>query len=57
VDIDFLKLDYLKHNAKIYGVEKKLKVIESSFFDLKAQNFDKIDAVFLSPPWGGVNYN
>lgn len=31
--------------------------MESSFFDLRKEQFEKIDAVFLSPPWGGVDYN
>jgi tRNA/tmRNA/rRNA uracil-C5-methylase (TrmA/RlmC/RlmD family) len=58
-DIDFVKLQCAQNNAKIYGVDHKIRFLMQDFFNLdrtinlKQKN---IDLVFLSPPWGGVNY-
>lgn len=50
-------LQCAKHNAKLYGVEKKIWWIEGDCFDVLKQRLKSIgkDAViFASPPWGGV---
>lgn len=46
-----------KHNAKIYGVENQCDFILGDFLDvMKTLQGQRIDAVFLSPPWGGSEY-
>ena len=59
----------MENNAKIYNVDKKIKIINKSFFDIKIKNSkysynendfilnENIDCIFLSPPWGGIEYN
>ncbi|KAI8330989.1 RNA cap guanine-N2 methyltransferase-domain-containing protein [Chlamydoabsidia padenii] len=54
IDIDPVKLQCARHNAKIYGVEDRIEFILGSFYDLAP--FLKADVVFLSPPWGGPTY-
>ncbi|GMF29045.1 unnamed protein product [Phytophthora fragariaefolia] len=44
-----------KHNAAIYGVADKIEWIVGNSIDILPKV--KADAVFLSPPWGGVNYS
>jgi len=58
IDIDPAKLALAKHNAAIYGVLDYITFIEGDFMELCKStllNYN-IDAVFLSPPWGGVDY-
>jgi trimethylguanosine synthase len=55
VDIDAHRLELSRHNASVYGVESKIKFINS---DVQVLPSDlKADAVFLSPPWGGTEYS
>ncbi|GAV03334.1 hypothetical protein RvY_13775 [Ramazzottius varieornatus] len=54
IDIDPVKIEYAKHNAKIYGVEDRIEFITGDFF--KVAETLTADAVFLSPPWGGPQY-
>ncbi|OLY82177.1 Trimethylguanosine synthase [Smittium mucronatum] len=44
-----------KNNALIYGVADKIEFICSDFFKLVPRL--KADLVYLSPPWGGVQYS
>lgn len=53
MDLDPVKVDYTKHNAKIYELTN-YQVIKSDF--LKLDKIAHVDAVFLSPPWGGTGY-
>ncbi|CAH0694308.1 unnamed protein product [Spodoptera exigua] len=55
VDIDPMKIEMAKQNAKIYGVLDKIQFIVGDFFELASQL--KADMVFLSPPWGGPSYS
>ncbi|KAI7877715.1 S-adenosyl-L-methionine-dependent methyltransferase [Lichtheimia hyalospora FSU 10163] len=55
IDIDPIKLHCARNNARIYGVEHKIKFILGDFFELAPQL--KADAIFLSPPWGGPSYS
>ncbi|KAE9588415.1 putative noranthrone synthase [Lupinus albus] len=55
IDIDPLKIDYAKHNAAIYRMENRIEFIVGDSF-LLAPTL-KADTVFLSPPWGGPDYN
>ena len=54
IDIDPIKIEAAKNNAKIYGVEDKIEFIVGDFFQVA--QFIKADVVFLSPPWGGPHY-
>lgn len=58
MDIDATKVEYSQHNA---GVVYKLqptsfRVLHSDFLKLSGNFGTEIDAVFLSPPWGGTGY-
>ncbi|CAH0488182.1 unnamed protein product [Peronospora farinosa] len=55
IDIDPKKIRMAKHNAAIYGVAEKIEWIVGNSIDIMPRL--KADAVFLSPPWGGVSYN
>ncbi|KAI9234917.1 MAG: RNA cap guanine-N2 methyltransferase-domain-containing protein [Podila humilis] len=54
IDIDPVRLECARHNAKIYGVEDRIEFICGDFMTLIPKL--KADAVFLSPPWGGPGY-
>ena len=55
IEIDDKKANYLRRNTKVYGVNGKVKVIRGDFLEV-AQNVGFMDVVFLSPPWGGPDY-
>ncbi|EPZ36047.1 hypothetical protein ROZALSC1DRAFT_27871 [Rozella allomycis CSF55] len=58
-DIDPIKIELAKNNAKVYGVLHKIEFLIGSFFDhviLEEILGHKIDGVFLSPPWNGPSY-
>ncbi len=48
------RLDYAKHNAEIYGVDKSIKFIHGD--SLKIMESEKFDAVYFDPSWGGPEY-
>lgn len=50
-DIDYNKITCLINNAKIYDINN-LTISCSDFFKLD----QKVDAVYLAPPWGGPDY-
>ncbi|XP_025154280.1 uncharacterized protein LOC105191479 isoform X2 [Harpegnathos saltator] len=54
IDIDPIKIELAKHNAKIYGVDNKIEFIVGNFLELAPKL--EADVVFLSPPWGGPGY-
>ncbi|KAJ1973803.1 RNA methylase protein [Dimargaris xerosporica] len=54
IDIDPQRLSCAKHNARIYGVDHKIRFILGDFMELAPSL--KADVVFLSPPWGGPAY-
>lgn len=59
VDIDFVKLQCAQHNSTLYGTSHKTSFIMQDFFQLhKMLDVVErgIDLVFMSPPWGGVDY-
>jgi trimethylguanosine synthase len=56
IDIDPEKIRQAKNNAKVYGVSHKIEFICADFF-LYLSKLENVDAVFLSPPWGGPSYN
>lgn len=55
IDIDPIKIELAKHNAKIYGVEDRIEFIIGDFLQMAPKLI--ADVVFLSPPWGGPQYN
>lgn len=56
-DISLERLEMARHNAKIYGVGHQCEFILGDFMTLmRALEYRKVDAVFLSPPWGGIDY-
>lgn len=54
IDIDPIKIECAKQNAKIYGVEDKIEWILGDAIQLLPSL--RADVVFLSPPWGGPEY-
>lgn len=57
IEKDAATLACAKHNAKIYGVEKKIWFIHGDSFTVLRQQLKSVakDAViFASPPWGGT---
>lgn len=56
-DINPNRIKMAKHNAKIYGVEDRCEFILGDFMQImETLQPKKVDAVFLSPPWGGIEY-
>ena len=53
IDIDPIKIELCKNNTKVYECRNNIEYICSDF--LKINNI-KADFVFLSPPWGGMDY-
>ena len=49
------KINMTKNNTKIYDCPDNIKYYNTDYFDLNINN-EKIDYVFLSPPWGGPEY-
>jgi len=54
IDIDPVKIDMCRQNARIYGVEENIEFVVGDFLDLAGTL--EADIVFLSPPWGGPEY-
>ena len=56
--MDPKKISISFNNAQIYKVHEKIKYINKSFLDLDPiKDFTTLPSViFVSPPWGGVNY-
>lgn len=58
IDVNLDRLRMARNNAKIYGVQHQCDFILGDFM-LIARSLQSrcVDAVFCSPPWGGVDYN
>lgn len=58
VDIDFVKLQCAQHNADIYNCSHRISFIMQDFFQLHTllKSDTHVDLVFMSPPWGGIDY-
>lgn len=60
--MDPVRLKCARQNAIVYGVDDYIQFICADFFDVAATwsadkgSAPKVDAVFLSPPWGGPSY-
>ncbi|TKR62575.1 hypothetical protein L596_026509 [Steinernema carpocapsae] len=57
-DLDPTRLKCAKRNAEIYGVADQITFVLGNFFHVAKMIVKQkpIDAVFLSPPWGGPSY-
>jgi hypothetical protein len=55
VDLSMERLTLAKHNATIYGVEQNIEFIRADYTNL-VPHWRTIDAINLSPPWGGPKY-
>lgn len=57
VDTDSQRLEDARHNAGIYGVADRISFVHDDFVHFaETYKGPKIDAVFLSPPWGGPGH-
>jgi hypothetical protein len=64
-DLDEVKQEYTLHNAQIYNCLDRVQVLNKDYLQLNEEDFNypadipnpAIDAIFLSPPWGGTGYN
>ena len=54
IDIDAERLRMARHNATVYGVADKIEFILGDYMTLAPHL--RADVVFLSPPWGGPDY-
>lgn len=54
IDIDPLKIELARNNAKVYGVSDRIDFVIGDYYALAPTL--KADVVFLSPPWGGPLY-
>jgi len=55
VELDALKLQYLRNNAKVYSVCDRIKFVCGDFLRV-AERQGPVDILFMSPPWGGPDY-
>lgn len=56
-DISEERIKMAKHNAEIYGVQHQCEFILGDFMNImQTLRSQRVDAVFLSPPWGGIDY-
>merc|ERR1711963_1137199 len=52
-----MRLHHAHHNASVYGVQKHIKFVHDDFAHFAAEYVGPaVDAVFLSPPWGGPGH-
>ncbi|XP_023164845.2 trimethylguanosine synthase [Drosophila hydei] len=56
IDIDLNKLTMAKQNAAIYGVAHKIEFVHADFLQFASTTRLRPDVIFLSPPWGGPDY-
>lgn len=54
IDIDPVKIELARNNARVYGVDDRIDFIVGDFLKLAPKLI--ADVVFLSPPWGGPGY-
>ncbi|KAM0748189.1 S-adenosyl-L-methionine-dependent methyltransferase [Meredithblackwellia eburnea MCA 4105] len=67
IDNSLTRLACAKHNAKVYGVDDRITFILGDFVtwskeyvkqksEGKINKDEEVEVVFLSPPWGGIDY-
>lgn len=55
VELVASRVHIARHNATVYGVEDGLDVVHGNAYHVLPA-LRRVDAVFLSPPWGGPSY-
>ena len=61
IDNSPVRIALARHNATIYGVADRIEFIQADFVSFakalaKSSTKRRADVVFLSPPWGGIDY-
>ncbi|PVF98556.1 S-adenosyl-L-methionine-dependent methyltransferase [Serendipita vermifera] len=61
IDNSPVRLALARHNAALYGVVDRIEFVLADFVTFatafaKQPTRQKVDVVFLSPPWGGIDY-
>ena len=69
IELDPHRLSLARHNAAVYGVSDKCEWVSGDWLQLQSQlllhtessaenpsSLQQADALFLAPPWGGVQY-
>ena len=56
VERNVAKAHMLQHNARVYGVPNAIEIVVGDAFRLVPAWSGKVDAAFMSPPWGGPAY-
>ncbi|PWN29625.1 S-adenosyl-L-methionine-dependent methyltransferase [Jaminaea rosea] len=62
IDVDPIKIEMARHNAAIYGVQDRITFLVGDAVEFcrdwteGREGLVDIDVVFLSPPWGGTDY-
>lgn len=51
--MDIKKIDICKNNCKIYNCLDKIEIIHGDMLNMNDYIKEKLDVVFLSPPWSG----
>jgi trimethylguanosine synthase len=55
VDVNSARLEMARHNARLHGVEDRVKFVAGDALEQIAAG--QYDAVYLDPPWGGPDYS
>eukprot|EP00908_Phaeocystis_cordata_P010293 Transcript_21142.p1 GENE.Transcript_21142~~Transcript_21142.p1 ORF type:complete len:340 (-),score=86.08 Transcript_21142:24-1007(-) len=55
IDVDPHKVAMARHNARLYGVQGRILFVVGDALSLLPRI--RADAVVLSPPWGGIDYD
>jgi trimethylguanosine synthase len=55
IEIDTARLGLAKRNARVYGVERKIRFVHGDTVSLVAELTG--DLLFVDPPWGGAGYD
>jgi trimethylguanosine synthase len=54
IDINAEHVEMAKHNSEVYLVSDYIEYVTGDFFTLAARlDVDRVDCLYLSPPWGG----
>lgn len=56
IDIDLNKIDLCKNNTEVYECGDNISFICQDFLKVNSKKIKNADTVFLSPPWGGIDY-
>src|SRR5260221_637790 len=55
VDIDSSRLNLAQHNARLYGVENRIRFVHGDI--LEVLKSERADCVIFDPDWGGPGYH